>query len=290
MGSSFLIPLLLSAASKHLHSIKDNVTESDSLEKRKSEASQIWRNKIADWKRINDEEIRKWVEDGPIGGGESDEKWDNVLDEWKQKPREEHKEWEETAWKLLRNWTEDDSMSSINFWSGGIGQHGFGHPSSPPMIHVTSRFTVNNETEERVALIPASSFQPLMSHLSSSPMFAQYAPMLLLGVLPIFLILFLMPFIMVPFLIALIVLPMIVMMFGSLSVVGTALMPMLPFGMEAMEHLITWLSDQDVDSVFEKSGVEDLVESLATNFTTTLSPALVENSVVVTEVPRMLWW
>merc|ERR1712226_1611362 len=120
------------------------------------------------------------------------------------------------------------------------------------------------------------------------------------GLVPIFLMIFLLPLFIVPFLIAVFVVPLILMTFGSLSIAGTALLPFGMLGMGAMEHIVTWLADQDVQSVLEKTGLEDLeslvdldsledLESLEETLTT-LTPDLGDNSVVLTEVPRLLRW
>merc|ERR1719374_102204 len=133
------------------------------------------------------------------------------------------------------------------------------------MINITSRITVNNKTEERITMIPASSMEPFLHQM------APYAPLLLLGLVPLFM--FLIPLLSAPFLITLLMvgIMVIVLCFASVSAL------FLPFGMmffALFDHVITWLDGEDVQDVIEKTGMEDL-ESLAATFTTiatTLSP------------------
>jgi len=203
------------------------------------------------------------------------------VQQWRGEPAGEREEWQDLAWQLLHNWLQDDSPGSV-MW-GGLGKQDGG------LIHLTSRFTTNNETEERVAVLPSSSLLPLVKHMVTSPMFAHYAPMLLPILIPVFLIVFLGPFLLVPLLISLVVVPLIVMTVSSLAMAGSALMP---FGLRAGGHLLSWLARQDLDGISEKSGKEDIVASVAEVLSSTLSPPEVTptNTVLHTEVPRMMSW
>jgi len=280
MGANFLLPLLISAASRQLQN-NYNVTDTDILEKRKEEGNKHWKDLIAEWKRRNDQHLRRWVVDGPMG--EKDDKWENTLEKMSQKPEREHQIWDQKAWELLQNWTMDDSPSSLFGWGGFNSHHHEG-----PMIHLTSRMTVNNKTEERVSVVPASSIGPLLDHLATSPLFNHMAPMLLgtLAVVPVFMLLFLVPFIVVPVFGFLFFSMSVMMLFTSgIFALGSGMS-------QFMDHIVPMVEQQDIDTIFERTGLEDL-DDLASTFTTTLSPIteLTENNIVgLTEVPRMLWW
>ena len=210
----------------------------------RQEARKEWRSKVVEWKARNDLELEKWAKDGPQfegsgeGGDEEGERWQNLVQQWRGEPAGEREEWQDQAWHLLHNWLEDDSPGSV-MW-GGLGKQDGG------VIHLTSRFTTNNETEERVAVLPSSSLLPLVKHMVTSPMFAHYAPMLLPILIPVFLIMFLGPFLLVPLLISLVVVPLIVMTVSSLAMAGSALMP---FGLRAGGHLLSWLARQVTDTL-----------------------------------------
>jgi len=250
---------------------------------------------VKEWKKRNQEDLVKWMEEGPTAGGDSNQLWRNILEQWNEVPLEEREKWEETAWRLVSNGTEDASLSSLLGWEEEEAEH---------MINITSRITVNNQTEERITLIPASSMEPFLHQI------APYTPFLLLGiVVPVFL--FLVPLLSAPILLTVLMLGImvIVLSFASVASIGALF---LPFGMmffALFDHVITWLDAEDVQDVIEKTGMEDL-ESLAATFTTiattlsplttTLSPLtttmapltldLSENSVVMTEIPRMFGW
>ena len=192
------------------------------------------------WKAQHQHQMVKWAEDGPFAGdgdtsGEGAQ-WNAVVEE---EGAGDHREWQREAWGLLAHWLKDGSMDSINM--EGI----------PGMIHLTSRLTTNNNTEERVAVMPTSSLLPLLSHMATSPMFLHYAPMLLPFLIPAFLLFFLGPFLLVPLLLVLVGVPLLVMTVTALSTAASAL---LPLGLGALghsglpelalRHLVTWASHQ----------------------------------------------
>merc|ERR1712180_59626 len=255
---------------------------------------------VKEWRRRVQMDLVKWMEEGPMAGGESSKLWRNILQQWNELNREDRNKWEETAWRLVTNGTEDDSLSSLLGWED---------EEEEPMINITSMITVNNKTEERITMIPASSMEPFLHQM------APYAPILLLGVVPLFMILI--PLLSAPFLITLLMVGIMVIVLCFASVASISAL-FLPFGMmffALFDHVITWLDGEDVQDVIEKTGMEDL-ESLAATFTTiattlsplttTLSPLtttmaplteipavaldLAENSVVMTEIPRMFGW
>merc|ERR1712227_702091 len=79
------------------------------------------------------------------------------METWK-KEHEEHEKWQEDAWTLLEEWLKDDSpSSSLNLE---------GWKSEGPMIHLSSRVTRGNSTEERVGKVPVSTLVPLLRHLA----------------------------------------------------------------------------------------------------------------------------
>jgi len=289
MAGSIILPLLVSAASNHLQSVGNGghyVSDTREWQERKQEGNKEWRNKIAEWRKRNDEQLWKWMKEGPMGGGETNQGWTDLLQEWKETPTEDHKIWEETAWKLLRNWTEDDSLSSLLGWEA---------QKQSPMIHITSRYTVNNETEEKTTMVPSSSLTPLLNHMFSSPMFLHYVPIILLGIIPLFFMMFLMPLFIMPILLAVFAIPMIF---------GLAFLPFGMLGTGALKHVVTWLAHQDVQAVIEKTGMEDLeslidsaseddqdyFEDTLSSSETTLTPNFDDNTVSLTEVPRLLRW
>ena len=184
------------------------------------------------WKKEHEEQMKQWAKEGPFnneGSGEGVDRWDNLVAELKEKPLEEHHQWQELAWGLLEEWLKDDSpSSSLNLE---------GWKSEGPMIHLSSRVTMGNSTEERVGMVPASTLVPLLKHLATSPLFARTVPMLLPILVPAALLFFLGPLLLVP-LVMLIVGGTIM---AGLSFFGSLLFPL---GMGTLTHLITWLARQ----------------------------------------------
>merc|ERR1712165_280848 len=130
----------------------------------------------------------QWTKDGPFG--EEADRWDNMVAELKEKPLEEHHQWQELAWSLLEEWLKDDSpSSSLNLE---------GWKSEVPMIHLSSRVTKGNSTEEKVGMVPVSTLVPLLRHLATSPLFLQTIPMLLPIIVPAALLFLLGPLLVVP--------------------------------------------------------------------------------------------
>merc|ERR1719145_334256 len=163
------------------------------------------------------------------------------------------------------------------------------------MIHLSSRVTKGNSTEERVGKLPVSTLVPLLRHLATSPLFLQTVPMLLPIIVPAALLFFLGP---------LLVVPIVMLIVGGTILAGLSFFGSLlfPLGMGTLTHLFTWLARQDMQGVFERLAEEKVsiesdgstvVESILTS---TTSPPLVEdgsastNAVVHSEVPRLLSW
>ena len=185
------------------------------------------------WKKEHEEQMKQWAKEGPFnkeeGSGEEADRWDNLVAELKEKPLEEHHQWQELAWRLLEEWLKDESpSSSLNLE---------GWKSEGPMIHLSSRVTMGNSTEERVGMVPASTLVPLLKHLASSPLFAQTVPMLLPILLPAALLFFLGPLLLVP--IVMLIVGGTIM--AGLSFFGSLLFPL---GMGTLTHLFTWLARQ----------------------------------------------
>jgi len=243
------------------------------------------------WKKEHEEQMKQWAKEGPFnkeeGSGEEADRWDNLVAELKEKPLEEHHQWQELAWRLLEEWLKDDSpSSSLNLE---------GWKSEGPMIHLSSRVTMGNSTEERVGMVPASTLVPLLKHLASSPLFAQTVPMLLPILLPAALLFFLGPLLLVP--IVMLIVGGTIM--AGLSFFGSLLFPL---GMGTLTHLFTWLARQDLQGVFERLSKErvaiksdsSMVESILTSTTSppldVVEGSLSTNAVVHSEVPRLLSW
>jgi hypothetical protein len=198
---------------------------------------------VEDLQRTNKEEMKLWAEEGPFGSegssdGEASSLWREAVGSWGQRPEGERDQWQEDAWRLLREWTQDDSPSSLPAGLAGL-------------VHLTSRVSVGNTTEERVAVLPSSSLLPLLKHLATSPLFAHYAPMALPILAPVFIIFFLMPLLIVPVLVSLFAL----FAFGTLSAVATAGSALLPFGLGALGTLgrmgfATWMANQVTRKLF----------------------------------------
>lgn len=242
------------------------------------------------WKKEHEEQMKQWAKEGPFnneGSSEEVERWDNLVAELKEKPLEEHHQWQKLAWDLLEEWLKDDSPSSALNLEGWKNEG--------PMIHLSSRVTMGNSTEERVGMVPASTLVPLLKHLATSPLFAQTVPMLLPILLPAALLFFLGP---------LLVVPIMMLIVGGTIMAGLSFFGSLlfPLGMGTLTHLLTWLARQDMQGVFERLAEEKvsiesddstMVESIITS---TSSPPLVEdgsastNAVVHSEVPRLLSW
>merc|ERR1712047_172780 len=205
------------------------------------------------------EQMKQWAKEGPFGNLRREDEnvgnWDNLVEELKEKPVEEHKKWQDDAWTLLEEWLKDDSpSSSLNLE---------GWKSEVPMIHLSSRVTKGNSTEEKVGKVPVSTLVPLLRHLATSPLFLQTVPMLL----PI--------------------------------IVPAALLFLL--GMGAVTHMASWLSRQDMHSLLERLAEEKVsIESESSIVDSILkstdSPPLImdktasTNTVVHSEVPRLLSW
>jgi len=246
------------------------------------------------WKKEHEEQMKQWAREGPFnneGSGEEVDRWDNLVAELKEKPLEEHHQWQELAWRLLEEWLEDDSpSSSLNLE---------GWKSEGPMIHLSSRVTMGNNTEERVGMVPASTLVPLLKHLATSPLFARTVPMLLPILVPAALLFFLGPLLLVP-LVMLIVGGTIM---AGLSFFGSLLFPL---GMGTLTHLLTWFArqmevQQHIQGALERLSEERVaIESDSSTvdsiLTSTSSPPLVvdestsTNTVVHSEVPRLLSW
>lgn len=248
------------------------------------------------WKKEHEEQMKQWAREGPFnneGSGEEVDRWDNLVAELKEKPLEEHHQWQELAWRLLEEWLEDDSpSSSLNLE---------GWKSEGPMIHLSSRVTMGNNTEERVGMVPASTLVPLLKHLATSPLFARTVPMLLPILVPAALLFFLGPLLLVP-LVMLIVGGTIM---AGLSFFGSLLFPL---GMGTLTHLLSWFAQQMevqhheyIQGALERLSEERVaIESDSSTvdsiLTSTSSPPLVvdesasTNTVVHSEVPRLLSW
>jgi len=243
------------------------------------------------WKEEHEEQMKQWAKEGPFNnegsGEEVDNRWDNLVAELKEKPLVEHHQWQQLAWSLLEEWLKDDSpSSSLNLE---------GWKSEGPMIHLSSRVTMGNSTEERVGMVPASTLVPLLKHLVTSPLFAQTVPMLLPILVPAVILFFLGPLLVVP------VLMLIVggTIMAGLSFFGSLLFPL---GMGTLTHLLTWLARQDMQGVFERLAEErvaiesDSSSTVDSILSSTSSPPLVvdgsasTNAVVHSEVPRLLSW
>ena len=225
-------------------------------------------------RKKHQEELQQWTEEEPFKEEKKGGKWQSLVNQWGQKPKGDHDRWQQTAWGLLKDWVQDESLSSVNIL-GSLNVH-----DSPSMIHLTSRVTTTNDTEERVATLPSSSLLPLLNHLASSPLFLHYAPMALPIVLPIFL-----AFLLLPLLFSLLVVPLIALVVSSLTMVGSSL---LPFGISAITRLATGalepLRNHHLDTVLDRLAVEEVASLEEEEATTTLAPSL------NTEVPRMMSW
>jgi len=235
------------------------------------------------WKKEHEEQMKQWAKEGPFGNlrGEDENvgKWDNLVEELKEKPMEEHEKWQEDAWTLLEEWLKDDSpSSSLNLE---------GWKSEVPMIHLSSRVTKGNSTEEKVGMVPVSTLVPLLRHLATSPLFLQTVPMLLPIIVPAALLFLLGP---------LLVVPIIMLVVGGTIMAGLSFFGSLlfPLGMGAVTHmdmhgLLERLAEEKVSIESESSTVDSILKS-------TDSPPLVmdetasTNTVVHSEVPRLLSW
>lgn len=294
-----LLPLLMAAATQHsrhpggpfgntgwpmAHGLtplwRSNMEE---MAKRHKERMDVW-------KKEHEEQMKQWAKEGPFnnneGSGEEVDRWDNLVAELKEKPLEEHHQWQDLAWRLLEQWLEDDSpSSSLNLE---------GWKSEGPLIHLSSRVTMGNSTEERVGVMHASTLVPLLKHLASSPLFRQTVPMLLPILVPAALLFFLGP---------LLVVPLVMLIVGGTIMAGLSFFGSLlaPLGMATFTHLLTWLARQDMQGVFERLSEERVsiesdsstVESIINS--TTSPPMVVDgsastNAVVHSEVPRLLSW
>jgi len=300
MGTSVLLPLLLHAAFNNMKesSLRRTVDINDDqvdqehpgletllsfhLPSRRHE----WRSRVEEVRKKHQEELQQWTEEEPFKNEKEAGKWQSLVDQWGQKPEGDHDRWQETAWGLLKDWVQDESPSSVNFL-GSLNGHG-----SPGMIHLTSRVTTTNGTEERVATLPSSSLLPLLKHLASSPLFLHYAPMALPIVLPIFLVFLLLPllpFVILPLLFSLLVVPLIALVVSSLSMAGSSL---LPIGISAFTRMATGavesLEKHHLDTVLERLAEEEVASLEEEEVTTTLAPSL--NTISHTEVPRMMSW
>jgi len=242
------------------------------------------------WKKEHEEQMKQWAKEGPFGNlrGEDDYvgKWDNLVEELKEKPVEEHERWQEDAWTLLEEWLKDDSpSSSLNLE---------GWKSEGPMIHLSSRVTKGNSTEERVGKLPVSTLVPLLRHLATSPLFLQTVPMLLPIIVPAALLFLLGP---------LLVVPIIMLVVGGTIMAGLSFFGSLlfPLGMGAVTHMVSWLSRQDMHDLLkrlaeEKVSIESESSTVDSILKSTDSPPLVmdktasTNTVVHSEVPRLLSW
>lgn len=241
------------------------------------------------WKKEHEEQMKQWAKEGPFGNlrGEDENvgRWDNLVEELKEKPVEEHEKWQEDAWTLLEEWLKDDSpSSSLNLE---------GWKSEGPMIHLSSRVTKGNSTEERVGKVPVSTLVPLLRHLATSPLFLQTVPMLLPIIVPAALLFLLGP---------LLVVPIIMLVVGGTIMAGLSFFGSLlfPLGMGAVTHMVSWLSRQDMHSLLERLAEEKVsIQSESTVdsiLKSTDSPPLVmdetasTNTVVHSEVPRLLSW
>jgi len=242
------------------------------------------------WKKEHEEQMKQWAKEGPFGnlGGEDENvgKWDNLVEELKEKPMEEHEKWQEDAWTLLEEWLKDDSpSSSLNLE---------GWKSEVPMIHLSSRVTKGNSTEERVGMVPVSTLVPLLRHLATSPLFLQSVPMLLPIIVPAALLFLLGP---------LLVVPIIMLVVGGTIMAGLSFTGSLlfPLGMGAVTLMVSWLSRQDMHGLLERLAEEKVsIESESSTVDSILkstdSPPLMmdetasTNTVVHGEVPRLLSW
>jgi len=304
MASPVLLPLLMSALSQHnglqgLHGLQglQGLSSLSGLPLTKDSVApgDRWRALVQRWRAQHQHQMVKWAEDGPFAGdkdhSEEEAQWKTVVE---KEGAKDHEEWQREAWGLLGNWLKDDSMESINM------------EGLPGMIHLTTRLTTNNNTEERVAVVPTSSLLPLLSHMATSPMFMHYAPMVLPFLIPAFLLFFLGPFLLVPLLVVVVGVPLLVMTVTALSTAASALLPLglgalghsgLPE--MALRHLVTWASNQDVGALLERvsesEGAVSTLSTLSTLSTTaatsTLAPPLASTlDTLVSEVPRMMGW
>ena len=259
------------------------------------------------WKKEHEEQMKQWAKEGPFGNLRGEDEnvgtWDNLVEELKEKPMEEHEKWQEDAWTLLEEWLKDDSpSSSLNLE---------GWKSEVPMIHLSSRVTKGNSTEEKMGMVPVSTLVPLLRHLATSPLFLQTVPMLLPIIVPAALLFLLGP---------LLVVPIIMLVVGGTIMAGLSFFGSLlfPLGMGAVTHMASWLSRQvtiildfqncqlmkplqDMHSLLERLAEEKVsIESESSTVDSILkstdSPPLVmdetasTNTVVHSEVPRLLSW
>ena len=274
---------------------------------RMQEMAEKHKEQMETWKKEHDEQMKQWAKEGPFGNlrGEDENvgKWDNLVEELKEKPMEEHEKWQEDAWTLLEEWLKDDSpSSSLNLE---------GWKSEVPMIHLSSRVTKGNSTEEKMGIVPVSTLVPLLRHLATSPLFLQTVPMLLPIIVPAALLFLLGP---------LLVVPIIMLVVGGTIMAGLSFFGSLlfPLGMGAVTHMASWLSRQvtiildfqncplmkplqDMHSLLERLAEEKVsIESESSTVDSILkstdSPPLVmdetasTNTVVHSEVPRLLSW
>ena len=200
---------------------------------RMQEMAENHKEQMETWKKEHEEQMKQWAKEGPFGNlrGEDENvgRWDNLVEELKEKPVEEHEKWQEDAWTLLEEWLKDDSpSSSLNLE---------GWRSEGPMIHLSSRVTKGNSTEERVGKLPVSTLVPLLRHLATSPLFLQTVPMLLPIIVPAALLFLLGP---------LLVVPIIMLVVGGTIMAGLSFFGSLlfPLGMGAVTHMVSWLSRQ----------------------------------------------
>jgi len=126
MVATILLPLLVSAASNNSYTVKNGDNQTDILEEKGKE-------EVKEWRRRVQMDLVKWMEEGPMADGESSQLWRNVLQQWNELNREDREKWEETAWSMVTNGTEDDSLSSLLDWED---------EEEEPMINITSRITV----------------------------------------------------------------------------------------------------------------------------------------------------
>ena len=185
------------------------------------------------WKKEHEEQMKQWAKEGPFGNLRGEDEnvgtWDNLVEELKEKPMEEHEKWQKDAWTLLEEWLKDDSpSSSLNLE---------GWKSEVPMIHLSSRVTKGNSTEEKMGKVPVSTLVLLLRHLATSPLFLQTVPMLLPIIVPAALLFLLGP---------LLVVPIIMLVVGGTIMAGLSFFGSLlfPLGMGAVTHMVSWLSRQ----------------------------------------------
>jgi len=266
--------------------MRNNMDQMDVLRKKHKEQMEVW-------KKDHEEQMMQWAKDGPFGNngsGEEVDRWDNMVAELKEKPLEEHHQWQELAWSLLEEWLKDDSpSSSLNLE---------GWKNDGPLIHLSSRVTMGNSTEERVGMVPASTLLPLIKHLATSPLFARTVPMLLPVLVPAALLFFLGPLLVVP-IVLLVVGGTIV---AGLSFFGSILISFFStIGLNSLNHWLNWAIDShDIQGTLERLSEEkisiesDTVDSILTS---TSAPPLVEEETASTngivhseEVPRFLAW